>query len=190
MSRKKIAVFASGNGSNAENLCRHFEMSPVAEVSLILCNRAGAKVLERAERLDVKSHVFSNDDMRNGRVLRVLSENGIDFIVLAGFMQKIPDDILSAYENRIVNIHPSLLPKYGGKGMYGMMVHEAVCEAKEKESGITIHFLNSRYDEGRIIFQAKCPVEQNDTPEDVAAKVHALEYRYYPETVERLLSSL
>lgn len=190
MDKIKIAVFASGNGSNAENLCNYFCDSNKAEVSLILCNKAGAKVLDRAKRLGVQSVLFTKEDLLGGGVLKILSESGIDFIVLAGFMQKIPDEILAAYPDRIVNIHPSLLPKYGGKGMYGDKVHEAVFAAKEKQSGITIHYLNERYDEGNIIFQKTCDIVENDTPATIAAKVHALEYECYPQVIDAVISRL
>ena len=137
----------------------------------------------------IPTMTFSNECFRNGDdIVKVLKENNIDFIVLAGFMNKISDPLLEAYPNKIVNIHPALLPKFGGKGMYGMHVHEAVIAAKEKESGITIHYIDEHYDEGTIIFQAKCPIVPEDDAESVATKVHALEYEFYPKVVKDLLS--
>lgn len=190
MDKIKIAVFASGNGSNAENICKYFAASGTAEVSLILCNNPGAYVLHRAENLNVPAVVFDGKQLEDGTVLSLLRDNGIGFVVLAGFLKKIPDAIVYEYENRIVNIHPSLLPKYGGKGMYGDRVHEAVFAAKEKQSGITIHYLNERYDEGNIIFQKTCDIVGNDTPATIAAKVHALEYECYPQVIDAVISRL
>lgn len=190
MDKIKIAIFASGSGTNAENICEYFKDSDTAEVVLILSNKADAYVLQRAKRLDVPSCVFSKSQLLDGTVLDILQDNQIGFVVLAGFLQKIPDEIVSAFEHRIVNIHPSLLPKYGGKGMYGDRVHEAVFAAKEKQSGITIHYLNERYDEGNIIFQKTCDIVENDTPATIAAKVHALEYECYPQVIDAVISRL
>lgn len=190
MDKIKIAIFASGSGTNAENICEYFKDSDTAEVVLILSNKADAYVLQRAKRLDVPSCVFSKSQLLDGTVLDILQDNQIGFVVLAGFLQKIPDEIVSAFEHRIVNIHPSLLPKYGGKGMYGDRVHEAVFAAKEKQSGITIHYLNERYDEGSIIFQKTCDIVENDTPATIAAKVHALEYECYPQVIDAVISRL
>lgn len=190
MDKIKIAVFASGNGSNAENICKYFAASGTAEVSLILCNNPGAYVLHRAENLNVPAVVFDGKQLEDGTVLSLLRDNGIGFVVLAGFLKKIPDAIVYEYENRIVNIHPSLLPKYGGKGMYGDKVHEAVSAAKEKQSGITIHYLNEHYDEGDIIFQATCDILPGDVPDTIAAKVHALEYEYYPKVIDKEICRL
>lgn len=184
----RIAIFASGSGSNAENIFNYFKENENVEISLILTNNANAFVIERAKNLDVKSYVFSKTDFLNSdSILTVLAENKIDLVVLAGFLLKIPENLIKSYPNKIVNIHPALLPKYGGKGMYGDNVHKAVVEAKEVESGITIHFVNENYDEGKIIFQAKCPVLDSDTYEDVAAKVHKLEYEHFPKVIDFLL---
>ena len=185
---RNIAVFASGSGTNAENIIRCFERSRLARVALVVTNKSNAYVLQRAADLGVPSRIYPKADWETGAaVLVALREFGIDFIVLAGFLVRVPDAILEAYPRRIVNIHPSLLPKYGGRGMYGMRVHQAVLEAGEKETGITIHYIDEHYDEGTTLFQAKCPVAPDDTPDDVARKVHELEYRYYPEVIERLL---
>ena len=186
--KKNIAIFASGSGSNAENIIRYFQKNDSALVSLVLSNKSDAYVLERAHRLGVPCNVFTKEDWIAGdEILAVLQEYRIDFIVLAGFLVRVPDLLLHAYPDKIINIHPALLPKFGGKGMYGDRVHQAVVAAGEKESGITIHYINEHYDEGAIIFQASCPVLPSDTPEEVASKVHALEYAHYPHVIESLL---
>lgn len=186
--RKNIAIFASGNGTNAENLIRFFQNSPVADVKLILCNRSKAYVMERAERLHVPCRYFPKEEWTDGRlILAVLQEYDIDFIALAGFLAFVPSVILQAYPDRIVNIHPSLLPKFAGKGMYGLKVHESVLSAHELESGISIHYVNEQYDEGEIIAQYRCSVLPDDTPAALAARVHALEYEFYPKVIEQLL---
>ena len=186
---KNIAIFASGSGTNAENIIRYFSSSETIKVALVLSNNCNAGVHKRVEKQGVPSFSFSRDEFSKGTpILQKLSEYHVDFIVLAGFMNKISDILLEAYPNKIVNIHPALLPKYGGKGMYGMHVHEAVVAAGEKKSGITIHYIDENYDEGIIAFQATCSVNEADTPEDVANKVHALEYAHYPHVIEELLS--
>lgn len=187
--KKNIAIFASGSGSNAENIIRYFQKSGSAQVSLVLSNKSDAYVLERAHRLRVPCNVFPKEDWIAGdEILAVLQEARIDFIVLAGFLFRVPDLLLHAYPYKIINIHPALLPKYGGKGMYGDRVHQAVVAAGEKESGITIHYINEHYDEGDIIFQATCAVLPTDSPDDVAKKVHALEYEHFPLVIEKLLN--
>jgi len=187
---KNICIFASGSGSNAENISKYFRGSGTASVSLILTENPNAYVLERAKNLNIPGMLFTMEQLRNGSVLRLLSERSIHFVVLAGFLKLIPGAIIDAYPNRIVNIHPALLPKYGGKGMYGDRVHQAVIAAGERESGITIHYVNSHYDEGDIIFLAKCPVMPNDTVDTLACRVHELEYVHYPLVIEQLLSKL
>lgn len=185
---KRIAILASGNGSNAENIARYFSENRSVDIVFICSNNPRARVHERAARLGIPSMTFSNADFADGTaVLKKLSEAAIDFIVLAGFMNKIPDVILQAYPERILNIHPALLPRHGGKGMYGMHVHEAVIAAGDTVTGITIHYINSCYDEGRIVFQAQCPVLPGDSPLEVATRVHALEYAYYPQVIEHVL---
>ena len=186
--KKNIAIFASGSGSNTENIIRYFRENEAIQVSLVLSNRSDAYVLERAHRLGVPCNVFPKEDwMAGDEILAVLQEYHIDFVVLAGFLVRVPDLLLHAYPNKIINIHPALLPKFGGKGMYGDRVHEAVVAAGEKKSGITIHYINERYDEGNIVFQAACPVLPTDSSEDVAKKVHALEYEHFPRVIERVL---
>jgi phosphoribosylglycinamide formyltransferase 1 len=181
----KIAIFASGSGSNAENIIHHFQGHSSVSIALILTNKADAFVLKRAKKLHVPTVVFTKNELSDGDyVLNLLQNEGIDWIILAGFLLKIPENLIKNYPNRILNIHPALLPKYGGKGMYGSRVHEAVVAAGEPESGITIHYVNSNYDEGNIVFQAKCPVLTTDTPDDVAEKVHHLEYAHFPKVIE------
>jgi len=188
---KKIAIFASGSGSNAENIVLHFNQNPNIKVSLILTNNSKAGVLDRAKRLNVPATVFTAKEFKETNViLSLLKECDIDFVVLAGFLLKVPDSLIKAYPNRIVNIHPALLPKYGGKGMYGSRVHETVVAAGENESGITIHYINEHYDEGNIIFQSKCEISPSDAPDDVAHKVHELEYKYYPSVIEDLINHI
>ena len=187
--KKNIAIFASGSGTNAENIIRYFQENDLIRVALVLSNRSDAYVLERAHRLQVPSEVFLKEEWASGeRILAVLDKYHIDFIVLAGFLVRVPEVLLHAYPNKIINIHPALLPKYGGKGMYRDRVHQAVVAAGEKESGITIHYINEHYDEGNLIFQATCPVLPTDSPDDVAQKVHALEYEHYPLVIEKLLA--
>lgn len=183
----RIAIFASGSGSNAEEIIKYFGDIPGKEVSMVLTNKSDAYVLERAKRFDVPSVVFNRQELIQGQVLNILREKHIDFIVLAGFMMLIPQNLVDAYPDRILNIHPALLPKYGGKGMYGDHVHNAVKENKERETGITIHVVNERYDEGQIIFQAKCNVEQYDSVSDIAQKVHALEHANYPRVIDEFI---
>lgn len=188
---KNIAVFVSGSGSNAENLFRYFQESPVVRVTLMVSNRSDAYALTRAANLGLESVVFTRDEFREeGKVLEVLQKHRIDYIVLAGFLMLIPDSITQAYAGRILNIHPALLPKYGGKGMYGDHVHRAVIEAGEKESGITIHQVNEVYDSGDIVFQAKVELTPEDTPESCAVKVHELEYEHFPRIVEQEILKL
>jgi phosphoribosylglycinamide formyltransferase-1 len=186
-----IAIFASGSGTNAENLIHFFRTNPWGRVKLVLTNRQDAYVLKRAQSYDIETFVFDREALnRTGKVLALLKERGIDFIVLAGFLWLVPASILEAFENKVVNIHPALLPKYGGKGMYGAHVHEAVIACGEKVSGITIHRVNQHYDEGDILFQATCPVDPEDTAESLARKIHDLEYEHFPKVVEQLLQQL
>ena len=188
---RNIAIFASGSGTNAENLVHFFRTSPFGQVSLVLTNRPDAGVIQRAQSYDTECIVFNRRQFYDtNEVVDLLVERGIEFIILAGFLWLVPDNLLELYDNKIVNIHPALLPKYGGKGMYGHFVHEAVIANVEKESGITIHYVNSRYDEGDVILQAKCKVEIDDTPDSLASKIHSLEYEHFPKAVEALLKKL
>ncbi|MEZ5196968.1 MAG: phosphoribosylglycinamide formyltransferase [Bacteroidales bacterium] len=187
---KNIAIFASGSGTNAQRIAEYFANSNI-RISGIYSNNKNAYVLTRAENLGIKAYQFSrNDFYKTSKVLNQLLEDQVDLIVLAGFLWLIPSNILRKFSNRIINIHPALLPKYGGKGMYGSKVHDAVIIAKEKESGITVHFVNEKYDEGKIIFQAKCRIETSDTPDSLAAKIHQLEYEHFPVIIEKVLKEL
>lgn len=182
---RRIAVFASGSGTNAENIIKHFGRSEIARVQLLLANDPKAYALKRAGALGVKAVTFDRADLyENGRVLKMLADAGIDYVVLAGFLWLVPQPLIERYRGRIINIHPALLPKYGGKGMYGDRVHKAVVEAGEKESGITIHHVNEVYDSGSTIAQFTVEVLPDDTPERVAEKVHELEYAHFPRVIE------
>ncbi len=186
---KNIAIFASGNGSNAEAIARYFTGNESVRLKFVLSNKADAYVHQRMERLGIPSYTISKEVWKNPQpIIEMLQKEEIDMIVLAGFLSKIESPILSAYKGRIVNIHPSLLPKYGGKGMWGLHVHEAVIAAKEKETGITVHFVTEDLDGGEIIFQAPCRVLPNDTPEVLAARVRIIEHRYYPLVIYNLLT--
>ena len=186
---KRIALFASGSGSNAEKIADYFTGNSDVEISLILSNNPKAGVIERArrgfgKRLHVPVLLFDRATFYDtNRITQLLINQNVDLIVLAGFMWLMPGDLVRAFPNKIINIHPALLPKFGGKGMYGHFVHEAVVAAKETESGITIHYVNEHYDEGQIIFQARCTVLPTDTPDDVAQKVQVLEHEHYPRVV-------
>jgi len=188
---KKIAIFASGSGTNAENIIMYASKVKTFEVTKIYCNKPHAGIIERAYKLDVPVVVFNRKTFyETETLLDDMKNDNVDLVVLAGFLWLVPGNILKHYSNRIINIHPALLPKFGGKGMYGAKVHEAVVEAGEKESGITIHLVNEEYDRGEILFQASCPVERDDTPDSLAHKIHDLEYRYFPGEVETFLKKL
>lgn len=188
---KKVAIFASGSGTNAENIARYFFNNETIGIAVVLSNKKDAGVHQRIKALGIPSYAFSNKEFAEGElILATLKEYGVDFIVLAGFLAKIPQSLLEAYPSRIINIHPALLPKFGGKGMYGMKVHEAVVAKGEQETGITIHYIDEHYDQGTTVFQATCPVLPGETPEEVATKVHALEYEHFPKVIERLVEEL
>jgi phosphoribosylglycinamide formyltransferase 1 len=183
-----IAIFASGNGTNAERIIEYFSGKPDVKVSLVLSNKKNAFVLQRAQKLNVPSFVFSAKELtETDTVENKLKEFNIDFIVLAGFLLMVPVSLIKKFPDKIVNIHPALLPKYGGKGMYGEYVHHAVIANGEIESGISIHFVNEKYDEGNIIFQTRCDVLKNDTSETLASRIHELEHKYYPLIIEKVL---
>jgi phosphoribosylglycinamide formyltransferase-1 len=187
---KRIVIFASGSGTNAENLIKFFHNRENASVIQVLSNNPLAKVLDRCKTLKVSALSFNKKAFtETNDVLNILKASKPDLIVLAGFLWKFPEFILNEYMNKVINVHPALLPKYGGKGMYGMRVHEAVVANNETETGITIHYVNEHYDEGAVIFQTKCSVEKNDTAEDVAAKIHELEMEHFPKVVEQLLNN-
>ena len=184
---KKIVIFASGSGTNAENIIKYFAEKRTASIEMVLTNNPLALVIEKAKNLGVETLVFSKSDLIEGKILQEINIIQPDVIVLAGFLLKFPETIIQAYPNKVINIHPALLPKYGGKGMFGLNVHKAVVENKEKETGITVHYVNKNYDEGAIIAQKKVVVLGTDTPEVVSEKVHDLEQRFFPEIIASLL---
>ncbi|PLX08261.1 MAG: phosphoribosylglycinamide formyltransferase [Marinilabiliales bacterium] len=187
----KIALFASGSGTNVENIYKYFTNNDKVEVCCILCNKKNAYVLERAQMLKLDYLLFNRDDFYNSNtVLDYLKQKNTDLIVLAGFLWLIPDNLIKVFPDRIINIHPALLPKYGGKGMYGENVHKAVLENKEEETGITIHYVNQHYDEGQIIFQESVKIDSNDTIDSIANKVHKLEYMFFPTIIEKIALNL
>ena len=188
-----ISIFASGSGTNAENLIRHFNHAGQSKacVKVLLSNNPEAYAITRAARLGVFTRVFDRNELYSSdAIMEELRRQKIDLIVLAGFLWLMPESIVSAFRRRMVNIHPALLPKYGGKGMYGMRVHRAVKAAGERESGVTIHYVNGEYDRGDVIFQASCPVAPDDTPDDIAAKIHQLEQQHFPRVVEEIAAEI
>jgi len=188
---KRIAIFASGSGSNAQNIVEHFLKNKAARVEIILTNKREAYVLERAMKYQISTCIFDKKTLHEtNNILHLLNDSKIDLIVLAGFLLLVPKNILEAFPGRIINIHPALLPKFGGKGMYGNKVHEAVIANHEKYSGITIHYVNEQYDEGDVIYQKKIELASSETPESLASKIHALEYEYLPSVIEQVLQSM
>jgi len=188
--RKKLAIFASGAGSNAQKIIDHFKESDKAGIALILCNKPQAGVLTIAEKEGIEAVLINKEQYKKDGYASFLKEKGIDFVILAGFLMKIPQPLIDAYPQKIVNIHPALLPKYGGKGMYGSFVHEAVVNNKEKESGITIHYVDEHYDHGAVIFQATCEVSADDTPDTLAQKIHKLEHAHFPAVIEGIITAI
>ena len=184
---KKIIVFASGSGTNAENIIKYFAKTEIAKVVSVFTNNASAKVIERAKNHQIPDEIFSKNELLERNVLQKIQEIDPDLIVLAGFLLKFPENIIEKYPNKIINIHPALLPNYGGKGMYGMHIHRAIVNNKEKETGISIHYVNENYDEGGIIFQKNVALTDEDTPETVAEKIHELEQKYFPEIIQAVL---
>jgi len=184
---KRIVIFASGSGSNAENIYHYFSENNLVAITYIVTNNSKAAVIKRAERLGVKHRIFNREEFYKDSSFIDFLKKEADLIVLAGFLWKIPESLIKAFPDKIINIHPALLPKYGGKGMYGMHVHKAVVANKESETGITIHYVNENYDEGAIIFQATTPVLESDTPDDVVAKIHDLEFKHFPVIIEKVL---
>lgn len=184
---KKIIVFASGSGTNAENIIKYFSETKIASVVSVFTNNASAKVIERAKNHQIPVEIFSKNELLERNVLQKIQEIDPDLIVLAGFLLKFPENIIEKYPNKIINIHPALLPNYGGKGMYGMHIHRAIVNNKEKETGISIHYVNENYDEGGIIFQKNVALTEEDTPETVAEKIHELEQKYFPEIIQAVL---
>lgn len=188
MPPKRLAIFASGSGSNAEKIAEYFAQHPSVEISFILCNKPEAGVIARARKLHIPVVLFDRKTFyETNKITELLQNQQIDLVVLAGFMWLVPASMVRAFPQQILNIHPALLPKFGGEGMYGHFVHEAVVAAQETTSGITIHYVNEHYDEGAIVFQASCPVLPTDTPAMVAAKVQVLEHEHYPAVIDKLL---
>lgn len=186
MTKKRLSIFASGSGSNAEKFFEHFQNHPQIEIVSVFTNNKSAGVIDRANRFDIPQHVHNRTYWETGEeIIKILKEEKVDFIVLAGFMLLIPEQLVKVFSDKIFNIHPALLPKFGGQGMYGSNVHKAVKAAGERESGLTIHFVNEHYDEGKIIFQEKCQLDPTDSAEDIAAKVLKLEHKNYPKVVEQ-----
>ena len=185
--KKNIAIFASGKGSNAQKIIDHFRTSDLINVGLIVCNNAEAGVLQIAEKENISSLIIESKKFNTDGYLSEINTHKIDLIVLAGFLWKITSALIQSYQNKIINMHPALLPKFGGKGMYGLKVHQAVINSKEKESGITIHYVDEIYDHGKIIFQAKCTVDENDTPQSLAEKIHVLEHKHYSSIIEKII---
>ena len=183
-----IAIFASGSGTNAERIMRSFKKHPFIKIVCLFSNNPAAYALERAKKFKIPASVFDKDTFYNSdKIADKLKNYDVSLIALAGFLWLIPEQLIKAYPNKIINIHPALLPRYGGKGMYGLRVHKVVIESGDKQSGITIHYVDSEYDKGKIIFQAKCPVKADDTPEALAERIHQLEYKHYAEVIEGLV---
>ena len=190
MIAKKIAIFASGSGSNTQSIIEYFQQKENIEIALIMCNKSNAFVVQRAQKLGVKCIVFNSETFKNNLgFLDILSKYEVNWIVLAGFLLKIPEYIIEDFQGKIINVHPALLPKYGGKGMYGMNVHRSVIEDNETESGISIHYVNKNYDEGKMIFQASCAINAGDSPEDLANKIRLLEHQHYPKVIEETIKN-
>ena len=181
----RIAIFASGSGTNAEAIMKYFKEHPLIKIELVLTNNPNALVLERAKKFTVPAKVFNREQFASDEVVRWLREYDVTHIVLAGFLWLIPASLLKSYPNQIINIHPALLPKFGGKGMYGMKIHELIRSLNETETGITIHLINDKYDEGPVLYQGRCEVSTADTPKDIANKVHQMEYANYPLVIEQ-----
>lgn len=189
-SKRRIAIFASGAGSNAQKIIDHFRMRSIAEIALIVCNNPNAGVLQIASNEKIPVLLIEKKKFSENGYFPEINKYNIDFIALAGFLWKIPPALINCFPQKIINIHPALLPDFGGKGMYGNAVHEAVIRACKEESGITIHYVDEKYDNGTIIFQARCRIDKNDTPETLAEKIHTLEHRFYPQEIEKRLLHL
>lgn len=186
---KRLLLFASGSGTNVENIIRYFQQKNTAEVVAVFCNNPNAKVLDRASNFQIPTFVFTKEELNSDTVLQKVKGYHPDMIVLAGFLLKFPQNIIEAFPNQIINIHPALLPKYGGKGMYGMHVHRAILENKDAETGITVHYVNEHYDEGAFVGQEKVSIASCLSAEEIAEKVHELEQKFFPEIIEKLLKS-
>ena len=185
---KRLSIFVSGNGTNLQRIAEYFANNPEVEIANVVCNNPKAYSIERAKNLGIPLHMINKEDFKNEAFIKELQDLRVDLIVLAGFLWKVPEALIKAFPKRIVNIHPALLPKYGGKGFYGEHVHEAVVAAKEAQSGITVHYVNEIYDSGEIILQARVSLEDGETPDSLAAKIHKLEQAYFPIAIEQVLN--
>jgi phosphoribosylglycinamide formyltransferase-1 len=186
---KRLSIFVSGNGTNLQRIAEYFADNKDVEIANVVCNNPKAYSIERAKKLGIPLHMITREDFKSEAFVKELQDLGIDLIVLAGFLWKLPENLVKAFPKKIVNIHPALLPKYGGKGFYGEHVHEAVVAAKEAQSGITVHYVNELYDSGEIILQARVSLDENETPDSLAAKIHQLEQAYFPVAIEQVLFS-
>ena len=186
---KRLSIFVSGNGTNLQRIAEYFLEDRDIKIENVVCNNPNAYAIERAKKLDIPVRMITKQDFNSDAFIKELQDLGIDLIVLAGFLWKLPENLVKAFPKKIVNIHPALLPKYGGKGFYGEHVHEAVVAAKEAQSGITVHYVNELYDSGEIILQARVSLDENETPDSLAAKIHQLEQAYFPVAIEQVLSS-
>lgn len=184
---KRLSIFVSGGGSNLQRIAEYFANNPQVEIANVICNNPNAYAIERAKKLNIPYKIINRAEFKSEEFSKELLEQNIDLIVLAGFLWLVPQHLIDAFPKKIINIHPALLPKYGGKGFYGEHVHEAVIAAKEEYSGITIHYVNEHYDSGDIIFQAKVALNEGESPDSLATKIHALEYLHYPEVIKRIL---
>ena len=186
---KKLSIFVSGNGTNLQRIAEYFLEDWAVKIENVVCNNPNAYAIERSKKLDIPVRMITKQDFNSEAFVKELQDLGIDLIVLAGFLWKLPENLVKAFPKKIVNIHPALLPKYGGKGFYGEHVHEAVVAAKEAQSGITVHYVNELYDSGEIILQARVSLDENETPDSLAAKIHQLEQAYFPVAIEQVLLS-
>ena len=187
---KKLSIFVSGNGTNLQRIAEYFSDNKNVEISNVVCNNPKAYSIERAKNLNIPLRMITKQNFNSEAFVKELQDLGIDLIVLAGFLWKLPENLVKAFPKKIVNIHPALLPKYGGKGFYGEHVHEAVVAAKEAQSGITVHYVNELYDSGEIILQARVSLDENETPDSLAAKIHQLEQAYFPVAIEQVLKTI
>ena len=186
---KRLSIFVSGNGTNLQRIAEYFANNPEVEIANVVCNNPKAYSIERAKKLGIPLKMITREEFKGEAFVKELQSLDVDLIVLAGFLWKVPEALIKAFPNKIVNIHPALLPKYGGKGFYGEHVHEAVVAAKEAQSGITVHYVNEIYDSGEIILQARVSLDEKETPDSLAAKIHKLEQAYFPVAIEQVLKS-
>ena len=187
---KRLSIFVSGNGTNLQRIAEYFANNPEVEIVNVVCNNPQAYSIQRAKNLGIPLRMINKEEFRSEAFVEEMQALNVDLIVLAGFLWKLPEALVKAFPRKIVNIHPALLPKYGGKGFYGEHVHEAVVKAKEAQSGITVHYVNELYDSGEIILQARVSLDENETPDSLAAKIHGLEQAYFPVAIEQVLKAI